>query len=119
MGMTIVAGTEKVRAARERDCAWLPEEWVITPEERRVEGEWGEAERRRRREWKAPRVLKAPARWRFSALRKRESLGCEGREGGESWGLVEGVEEEEGRGERGVEARVLRVELVRTGVRWM
>ena len=56
-GITMYAGREAVFAARERAAAWLPEEWVTTPER------GGEREGEERRDWTAfvaPRYLKEP-----------------------------------------------------------
>lgn len=89
------------RAASASACAWFPEEWVHTevrPGVKRGE-DW-----RRRRAWKAPRALNAPIRWRDSVLKCKRMVGRAG--GGE----------EEGR-DWGVEARRVRVLLVKTGVR--
>ena len=79
----------------------------MTPWVRTARADVGK-ERRRVRAWKAPRILKAPLRWRFSHLKKREILGWE-----------RGVEFKDEGWFCGEEARVLRVVLVRRGVRWM
>src|SRR5215213_7732009 len=59
----MVAAAPSSRAASATAWAWLPEEKATTPRAR------SSGERRVRRE-KAPRALKAPTRWKISALKK-------------------------------------------------
>ena len=60
-GITIVAGTARMRAASATACAWLPDEYATTPA-RRCSGV------NRDRALSAPRNLNAPTRCRFSHL---------------------------------------------------
>ncbi len=62
-GITMVARTPSSRAASATAWAWLPEEKATTPRER------SSGERSVSRE-NAPRALKAPTRWKISALKK-------------------------------------------------
>ena len=62
-GMTITLGMPRMRAASAVAWAWLPEENAITPRSRCAGLNFASA-------LKAPRNLKAPMRWKFSALKK-------------------------------------------------
>src|SRR5512137_469979 len=61
--MTTWAGMPRHRAARARAAAWFPEEWVATPR-------FASSSLKEKTALQAPRILKAPAFWKFSHLKK-------------------------------------------------
>ena len=66
--MTTTAGAPSSRAARATPCAWLPDEYVMTPRASASAGSEAIATY-------APRILNAPIGWSDSAFRKRRSSG--------------------------------------------